>query len=56
MNDYQFEKAVRMLESIAKSLTKIERQLENLNKTIKPLADCVEPHPNGGKQFHVTEY
>ena len=56
MNDYQFEKAVRALESIAKSMQHIEKQLENLNRTVKPLSNCVESHPTGGKQFHVTEY
>lgn len=54
MNDYQFEKAVRMLESIAKSMQHIEKQLENLNKTIKPLADCVQTYPNGHTEFNVN--
>ena len=56
MSEYHDEKAARALESIAKSMIKIERQLEALNKTVKPLSNCVESHPTGGKQFHVTEY
>lgn len=54
MNDYQFEKAVRMLESIAKSMARIEKQLENLNRTIKPLSSCVQAYPNGLTEFKVS--
>ena len=56
MNDYQFEKAVRMLESIAKSMTRIDRQLEDLNKSIKRLSKCVEPHPDDRSKFNICQY
>lgn len=54
MNDYQVEKFIRVLEAIARSMAHIEKQLENLDKTIKPLTQCAEPYANGQTYFNIS--
>lgn len=54
MTDYTSEKIARNLEAIAKSMARIERQLENLSKTIKPLTQCVQTYPSGLTEFKVS--
>lgn len=54
MSEYHDEKATRALESMAKSMQHIEKQLENLNRTLKPLPDCVEKYPNGRSEFNIS--
>lgn len=54
MTDYTSEKIARNLEAVAKSMSRIEKQLENLNRTIKPLSSCVQAYPNGLTEFKVS--
>lgn len=56
MTDYTSEKIARNLEAIAKSMVRIEKQLENLNRTLKPLSLCMEIYQTGLGNIRVKNY
>lgn len=56
MSEYHDEKAARALESMAKSMIKIERQLEKQNKLLESLSGCVIDMGGGMKRLRINEH
>lgn len=53
MTDYKTDKLIRTLESVARSLAKIEAELKEQNRIVKILGQCIEEYPDGKTYLNI---